>query len=52
MIPTYSIASSVDYLLRYAREARWDIVGRAMQSWKLVVKKMNDDDAHASRSWC
>ena len=26
MIPTYSITSSVDYLLRYAREARWDIV--------------------------
>ena len=31
MIPTYSITSSIDYLLRYAREARWDIVGRAMQ---------------------
>lgn len=47
MIPTYSITSSVDYLLRYAREARWDIVGRAMQVMEAgFVKKMNDDGWH------
>jgi len=47
MIPTYGIASSVDYLLRYAREARWDIVGRAMQVMEAgFVKKMNDDGWH------
>jgi hypothetical protein len=47
MIPTYSITSSVDYLLRYAREARWDIVGRAMQVMEAgFVKKMNDDGLH------
>ena len=47
MIPTYSVASSVDYLLRYAREARWDIVGRAMQVMEAgFVKKMNDDGWH------
>jgi len=47
MIPTYNIASSVDYLLRYAREARWDIVGRAMQVMEAgFVKKMNDDGWH------
>lgn len=47
MIPTYSIASSVDYLLRYAREARWDIVGRAMQVMEAgFTKKMNDDGWH------
>jgi hypothetical protein len=47
MIPTYSIASSVDYLLRYAREARWEIVGRAMQVMEAgFVKKMNDDGWH------
>jgi hypothetical protein len=47
MIPTYSIASSVDYLLRYAREARWDIVGRAMQVMEAgFTKKMNDDAWH------
>jgi hypothetical protein len=46
-IPTYSITSSIDYLLRYAREARWDIVGRAMQVMEAgFVKKMNDDGWH------
>ena len=47
MIPTYSITSSIDYLLRYAREARWDIVGRAMQVLEAgFTKKMNDDGWH------
>lgn len=47
MIPTYSITSSIDYLLRYAREARWDIVGRAMQVMESgFTKKMNDDAWH------
>ena len=47
MIPTYTIASSVDYLLRFAREARWDIVGRAMQVLEAgFTKKMNDDGWH------
>lgn len=46
-IPTYSVTSSVDYLLRFAREARWDIVGRAMQVMEAgFVKKMNDDGWH------
>jgi hypothetical protein len=46
-IPTYTITSSVDYLLRYAREARWDIVGRAMQVMEAgFTKKMNDDGWH------
>ena len=47
MIPTYSITSAIDYLLRYAREARWDIVARAMQVLEAgFVKKMNDDGWH------
>jgi hypothetical protein len=47
MIPTYAIASSVDYLLRYARDARWDVVGRAMQVIEAgFTKKMNDDGWH------
>jgi hypothetical protein len=34
-------------LLRYAREARWDIVGRAMQVLEAsFVKKINDDGWH------
>ena len=47
MIPTYSITSSIDYLLLYAREARWDIVGRAMQVLEAgFTKKLNDDGWH------
>ena len=47
MIPTYSITSSIDYLLRYAREARWDIVARAMQVLEAgFTKKLNDDGWH------
>ena len=46
-VPTYTIASSIDYLLRYAREARWDVVGRAAQVLEAgFVKKMNDDGWH------
>ena len=47
MVPTYTVASSIDYLLRYAREARWDVVGRAMQVLEAgFVKKINDDGWH------
>ena len=47
MVPTYSITSSIDWLLRYAREARWDIVGRAVQVLEAsFVKKINDDGWH------
>lgn len=43
-VPTYSVASSIDMLLRYAREAKWDVLGRAMQVMKGGhVKKMSDD---------
>jgi len=46
-IPTYSITSSVDYLLRFAREARWDIAARAIEVMEAgFVKKMNDDGWH------
>jgi hypothetical protein len=46
-VPTYEIGNSIDWLLKYARDARWDIVGRAMQAMEAgVVKKMNDDGWH------
>ena len=46
-VPTYSIASAIDWLLRHAREARWDLVGRAMQVLEAgFVKKINDDGWH------
>ena len=47
MVPTYAITSSIDWLLRYARDARWDVVGRAAQVLEAsFVKKMNDDGWH------
>jgi len=47
MVPTYDIGSSIDWLLKYARDARWDIVGRAMQVLESsFVKKINDDAWH------
>lgn len=46
-VTTYGIASAIDWLLRYAREARWDIVARAMQVLEAsFVKKINDDGWH------
>jgi len=46
-VPTYDIGNSIDWLLRYAREARWDIVGRAMAVLEAgFVKKINDDSWH------
>ena len=47
MINTYGITSSIDFLLRYAREANWNVVGRAMQVLEAsFVKKINDDGWH------
>ena len=47
LIPTYPIGSNIDFLLRYARMARWDIANRAMEVMKMgVAKKMNDDGWH------
>lgn len=47
MVPTYEIASSIDWLLKYAQDARWDIVGRAMSVLQSsFVKKINDDCWH------
>ena len=47
IVPTYDVGASIDYLLKYARDARWDIVGRAMEVMESqFVKKMNDDGWH------
>jgi hypothetical protein len=47
MVPTYDVGASIDYLLKYARDARWDVVGRAMEVLEAAfVKKMNDDGWH------
>jgi len=47
MVPTYDIGASIDYLLKYASDARWDVVGRAMEVLEAqFTKKMNDDGWH------
>ena len=47
MVPTYTVANAIDWLIRYAREARWDVVARATQVLEAgFVKKMNDDGWH------
>ena len=47
MVPTFGIGASIDWLLKYARDARWDVVGRAMEVMEAqFVKKMNDDGWH------
>lgn len=47
MLPTYDIGASIDWLLKYARDARWDIVGSAMENLESqFVKKLNDDGWH------
>jgi hypothetical protein len=47
MVPTYTIANSVDWLLRYARDARWPVVNRFMEIFEAgFVKKINDDKWH------
>lgn len=47
MVNTFDIGNSIDWLLKFARDARWDIVTRAMQVLQAgFVKKINDDAWH------
>lgn len=47
MIHTYEITSSIDFLLKFAREANWNIVARAMEVLEAgFVAKINDDGWH------
>jgi hypothetical protein len=44
MVPTYDVGSSVDWLLKFSTNARWDVVGRAMQVLEATfVRKANLD---------
>ncbi len=46
-IPTYTIGNSIDWCLKYAKDANWNIVDRAIQVFKDgFVKKINDDAWH------
>ena len=40
MINTYGITSSIDFLLKYAREANWNVVARAMQVAGQFTKRL------------
>ncbi len=43
-VPTYTVGASIDWTLRYARDARWDIVSQALQvmEGQFVVKDNQD----------
>lgn len=46
-VPTYSIANSIDWKLKYAREANYFVAGRAMDVFRAgFVQKTNDDGWH------
>lgn len=47
MVTTYEVASSIDWALKFSRDARWDVVGRAMQILEGgFVLKANRDGWH------
>jgi hypothetical protein len=47
MVPTYDVGASIDWALKYSRDARWDVLGRAMQVLEaMFVRKANDDGWH------
>lgn len=47
MVRTYDVGASIDWALKYARDARWDVVGRAMQVLEaMFVRKRNNDAWH------
>lgn len=46
-VPTFFIGNAIDWNLKYARDARWNVVARAMEVLEGgIVKKMNDDGWH------
>ena len=47
MVPIFEIGASIDWNLKYARDARWDMVKRALEVMRAqFVKKFNDDGWH------
>jgi hypothetical protein len=46
-VPTYMVGNSIDWCLKYARDANWNVVDRATEVFRDgFVKKFNDDGAH------
>lgn len=47
MIPMYEIGGAIDWLKKYARNARWDVISRCMEVLRAqFTKKLNDDGWH------
>lgn len=47
MVPTYDVGCAIDWLLKYSRDARWDVLGRAMAVLEAsFVRKANTDGWH------
>jgi hypothetical protein len=46
-VPTYDVGNAIDILLRYAKEARWDVVSALLEVFRGgIIKKLNDDGWH------
>jgi hypothetical protein len=46
-VPTYQIANSIDWPLKYARDARFNVVGRAVRVYQMgFTRKINEDGWH------
>lgn len=46
-VPTYTIANAIDWLKKYARDARWSVIDKATDVFMQgFVKKENDDAWH------
>jgi hypothetical protein len=46
-VPTYKLANAISWSLDYARDARWDVVARAIEVFTNgFVRKLNDDGWH------
>lgn len=44
MVPTFDVGSSIDWLIKFSRDARWDVVTRAMEVLEAsFVRKANND---------
>lgn len=47
MIPIYDIGNGIEWNMKYSRDARWDIVSRALEVLRVgFTKKMSDDGWH------
>jgi hypothetical protein len=47
MVPIFMIGTSIDWGLEYARDARWDVVSRFIQTMEaMFIRKMNNDAWH------